>query len=275
MDQLGWSTPAALLASVLLYRLCRRDAGGFELDRVHPTICYESPRVAVWTAEGNHYGTRTYLYVDRAAASGVLVDASGGAAAWRAAAEAAGVTIRSVLLTHAHFDHIYAVADWAPLPVHLHAGDERQYALHGMPLAAGVPLAPWVARAMAVGTGARLARGPPTRPLVDGEALPVGAGRRLRVVHVPGHSPGSCVFLDEQEGVAFTGDFLFRRSVGRTDLGEASPRAMVGSLRRFAATADAARATLHLFPGHGASTTWAEERRHNPHVRAALAAHSP
>ena len=89
--------------------------------------------------------------------------------------------------------------------------------------------------------------------LEDGEEI---AGI-LRVLHVPGHSPGSIALVGE--GVAFSGDLLFAGSIGRTDLPGGSMEDMRDSLGRFLALPGNTR----VYPGHGEATTLEKERRTN------------
>ena len=83
----------------------------------------------------------------------------------------------------------------------------------------------------------------------------------LRVLHVPGHSPGSIALVGEE--IAFSGDLLFAGSIGRTDLPGGSMRDMRESLRRFLALPGNTR----VYPGHGDATTIEKERRTNPFLR--------
>ena len=80
----------------------------------------------------------------------------------------------------------------------------------------------------------------------------------LTVFHVPGHSPGSVVFVGQ--GVLFSGDLLFAGSIGRTDLPGGSGEEMEASLRRICTLPDDYR----VYPGHGEATTLGKEKRTNP-----------
>lgn len=80
----------------------------------------------------------------------------------------------------------------------------------------------------------------------------------LRVLHVPGHSPGSVVLVGN--GVLFSGDLLFAGSIGRTDFPGGSVEEMRESLRRILALPEDYR----VYPGHGETTTLKKERRENP-----------
>ena len=90
--------------------------------------------------------------------------------------------------------------------------------------------------------------------LEDDETLTL-AGIRLRVLHTPGHTKGSCCFLTD-EGQLFSGDTLFRRGWGRTDFPGGSEMEMAASLERLRALSPETR----VCPGHGLPTTIGEER---------------
>ena len=104
--------------------------------------------------------------------------------------------------------------------------------------------------------------------LDDGEVVK-GAGLQFSVIHTPGHTKGSVCFLfDTDEGtVLFSGDHLFRDSVGRTDLPGGSWEELMESMRAKILPLDDAVAVL---PGHGPSTTIGRERRMNPFVLEAV-----
>ncbi len=100
--------------------------------------------------------------------------------------------------------------------------------------------------------------------LTDDDVLRAGA-IELRCVHTPGHTPGSTSFALEHEGATtlFTGDTLFRGSVGRWDLGGTSLEDIVASIRRRLLVHDDASVVV---PGHGPATTIGTERRENPYL---------
>lgn len=101
------------------------------------------------------------------------------------------------------------------------------------------------------------------RLLSDGDVVTFGS-HALRVLHTPGHSHGSCLYYCEQEKTAFTGDTLFRMSIGRTDFPEGSWTEMQQSLSRIAALLPP---DTVIFPGHGPQSTIADELRYNPYLR--------
>lgn len=165
-----------------------------------------------------------------------------------------GLTTRQILLTHAHFDHV-ADTDRAinelGCQAWLHADD--------LPLYADVP---WQGAIF----GFKLA---PTRLPVSevkhGQVFDVFAECPIRVLHVPGHSPGSVAYHLATPGWAFAGDTLFYGGVGRTDLPGGSAQKLVTSIQE----------QLYRLPdetiviaGHGPTTTVGREKQSNPFVRA-------
>ena len=101
------------------------------------------------------------------------------------------------------------------------------------------------------------------RLLQDGDTIAFGT-HQLAVMHTPGHSHGSVLFYSEAEKTVFTGDTLFRMSIGRTDFPEGSWKEMEQSLHNVVARLP--RETTVL-PGHGPQTSIADEMRYNPYLR--------
>lgn len=159
------------------------------------------------------------------------------------------LTVRHLLLTHAHLDHIFGCAALAA-----HLGQSFQMHRADLPLLVHAPQ-------QAARFGLSIA--PPPEPghfLVEGDALSFG-DTTWRVLHTPGHSPGSICFYDARQGVVIGGDVLFRGSIGRTDLWQGSlPLLMTSIYQKLMTLPD----TTLLYPGHGRETTIGEERRNNP-----------
>ena len=166
------------------------------------------------------------------------------------ALEGAKLKAVALLHTHAHLDHITAsraVKESTGAPIRLHPADRPLYdalpeqaAFFG--LSADAPL-------------------PPDAPLSDGEIVRFGP-YRLRTIHTPGHTPGStCFLLEGDSPVLFSGDTLFRRSIGRTDLWGGDTEAILASIRDRLFPLDG---STPVVCGHGDDTTIAEEKRLNP-----------
>ena len=192
-----------------------------------------------------------YLLADSAAGVSVLVDPGAEPDRLIAAVKRSGTALEAVWLTHAHLDHIGAIAglkrQW-DVPVHLHPFDEPLYAM---------------ATRQALLYGVEFEQPPPTdHPLGDGDVLSIGA-YRFSVMHAPGHAPGHVVF--HGHGLAFVGDCLFAGSIGRTDLPLSNPKDLAASLERIASLPE----DTTVYPGHGPATSIGTEARTNPFLTGA------
>lgn len=95
----------------------------------------------------------------------------------------------------------------------------------------------------------------------DDEKIAFGT-HQLTVIPTPGHTPGGSTFYCANEGIAFTGDTLFRESIGRTDFAGGSMFMIINSLRELAQLPD----DTIVYPGHGSQTTIGYELAHNPYM---------
>ena len=101
------------------------------------------------------------------------------------------------------------------------------------------------------------------RLLQDGDTVTFGT-HTFTVMRTPGHSHGSALFYSEAEKTVFTGDTLFRMSIGRTDFPEGSWKEMEQSLHNVVARLPQETVVL---PGHGPKTSIADEMRYNPYLK--------
>lgn len=168
-----------------------------------------------------------------------------------------GDTVVEIWNTHGHIDHINAnaalKAAFPAAPIRIHALEQA-----------------WLGSALLCGASHF---GLPFHPSkadftwADGDTLEA-LGRRWRVHHTPGHSPGLCCLVCEEEKLLIAGDLLFQDSIGRTDLPGGSWDAMEASLR--ALFTGWGRDDWEVLPGHGPNTTVGRERSRNPFVREVL-----
>ena len=86
--------------------------------------------------------------------------------------------------------------------------------------------------------------------------------QRFTIIETPGHTPGSVFFYNEKEHIVFSGDTIFKRSIGRTDLEGGSMFQMIQTLRFVSQLPD----KTILYPGHGESTTIGDELSSNPYI---------
>ncbi|MDE7413576.1 MAG: MBL fold metallo-hydrolase [Muribaculaceae bacterium] len=98
--------------------------------------------------------------------------------------------------------------------------------------------------------------------LEAGDVIKVGTGE-LKVIHVPGHSPGSIALYDEKDGFVITGDALFSNSIGRTDLPGGDMRTLVEAIKKGLFTLPDSTV---VYPGHGPATTIGREKNTNPYL---------
>jgi hydroxyacylglutathione hydrolase len=199
-----------------------------------------------------------YVLAQRAGADAIVVDPGQRAMGQlRRILDENRLTPAAVLLTHGHIDHIWSaqkVADTYGCPAYIHPEDRFMLS---------DPIKGFGPRIGQIAFGA-LFREPKQVIELDRDGDKVDLGDTVVTVdHTPGHTRGSVVFRVDGDGseIVFTGDTLFRQSVGRTDLPGGSGRDLLGSIVTKLMVLDDDTVVL---PGHGEKSTIGFERRANP-----------
>ncbi|MBE3587925.1 MAG: MBL fold metallo-hydrolase [Thermoanaerobacteraceae bacterium] len=193
--------------------------------------------------------TNCYLVYNSSGREGIVIDPGDRSAAlWQRITER-GLKVTKIINTHGHIDHIGG-NDWlrelTGAAVFIHPADRRCYGDVN-----------YNCSYISMPTVVKDADG----TITEGDVIDVG-GVGLRVIHTPGHSPGSICLL--APGALFCGDTLFAGSVGRTDFPGGSEPVMLNSLREKIMTLPD---DLAVYPGHGPSTQIGTERRNNPFLQ--------
>jgi hydroxyacylglutathione hydrolase len=181
--------------------------------------------------------------------SGLIVDPGDEPERILAAVEQMGTKIEAILITHCHFDHIGAVAPVATVT--------------GAPVYCPELERPVLADIMAFVPYPGI--GPfesyeADETLKGGETLELG-GMTIDVIFTPGHSPGHVTYVVRGEEAMFSGDVLFKGSVGRVDLPGGDGPTLLGSLRQLL---DSHPPETGVYPGHMETTTLGAEQATNP-----------
>jgi glyoxylase-like metal-dependent hydrolase (beta-lactamase superfamily II) len=202
--------------------------------------------VYVKTITVGAFQENSYLVVDDRSSRAVIVDPGSEGERLVEAIDRSGATLEAIWITHAHVDHVGAIAfvkrKW-DVPIYLHPLDRRLYDAAGLQAQVyGLPFEEPPA---------------PDHEFADGQQIKVGDAE-MTVLHAPGHSPGHVVI--HGNGIALVGDCLFAGSIGRTDLPFSNPPQLAASLEKISALPP----ETVVYPGHGMETTIGQERLSNP-----------
>jgi Zn-dependent hydrolases, including glyoxylases len=183
----------------------------------------------------------------------VVIDPGGDTEIISAEVKRLGLRVETVLLTHAHVDHIGGVDEllalWPGAVLACSAETSRR---------AGDPKLN-----LSVFMGAPVTAGPAARIIADGDEFEA-AGMKWKAVEIPGHDPGEMVYILDGGMTVFTGDTLFEGSIGRSDFPGGDGAALVAGVKALLATLPP---DATIYPGHGGETTARIERDYNPFLR--------
>lgn len=195
---------------------------------------------------------------DEASKAGLVFDPGGDVDRILAAIDETGATIERIVLTHGHLDHAGGAAALRDAlgeryghPVPIEGPDRRDgFLLEGIE-----------AQAASFGFEARSVT--PDRWLSEGEVVTLGP-HSFDILHCPGHTPGSLVYVNKAAGFAIVGDVLFQGSIGRTDFPYGDHPALIDAIKtKLLPLGD----EMQFLPGHGPGSTMGEERVRNPFLQ--------
>lgn len=193
------------------------------------------------------FQVNNYLIIDENSKDAVLIDAGGDFEATKKLADENNVTIKYLLNTHGHMDHIAGVHDLqSKLNVKMFLNQEDEFLIAMMKdhlASCGMP---------------QYEKPKVDEYVKDGEELKFG-NLIFKAIHTPGHTPGGICYLIEN--TLFSGDTLFKDSVGRTDLPGGSYNQLEKSVKEKLFTLND---NITAYPGHGPSTTIGYEKKFNP-----------
>lgn len=154
------------------------------------------------------------------------------------------LTVKHILLTHEHWDHIGAVAHFQKSGAKVYMSKEDASLLK---------------EDFASGDYESIPKFTPDQLVGEGDTLSLG-NKDIKVIHTPGHTAGCVCYIVEDS--LFSGDTLFQRCIGRTDLPTGDHKTILVSLKRLVGLDK----NYCVYPGHGDSTSIEDERRYNPYV---------
>jgi glyoxylase-like metal-dependent hydrolase (beta-lactamase superfamily II) len=188
-------------------------------------------------------GVNAYLVADAAAKEACLIDPGDDAGKIKDFITENGFDLKFIINTHGHGDHIGANGSFK-VPIYIHSLDKDFLTDPSLNLSRMFFFS--------------IKSPPAAKLLYDGDVIRLGS-LEFKVIHTPGHTPGSITLI--LGGIAFTGDTLFRSSVGRTDFDYGSEEALFESIKtKLMALSD----NTVVYPGHGEPSTIGEERANNP-----------
>ena len=210
--------------------------------------------MTVKTFNNNDMGQNIYLYYDKNSGEGVLIDSGCSESDKNAIAafiDKNNITIKGILLTHGHYDHIIAINEMKMLTSPMVYSHEIEKEILENPNLN-----------LSVNIGMNLSV-TPANFFTGGDVFQIG-NNTLKVLHTPGHTPGGVCYYDEKNSILFSGDTLFEESIGRSDFPLGNHQTLIRNIMEKLITLPN---DTKVYPGHGPSTTIGHEKLNNPFLK--------
>jgi len=196
----------------------------------------------------NPYGQNIYVYFDSETREGVVIDSGDSFETVRKVLEQNDITLKAILLTHGHFDHTFSVNELRALtnaPVYAHVDETEllRNAEYNRSSLRGIEI---IVEA--------------DKHFSDGDVFEISANGKLKVIHTAGHTAGGVCYYDEENAFLFTGDTLFKETIGRTDMPTGNHDTLLKSIREKLFILPE---NVTVFAGHEDSSTIAHEKKYN------------
>lgn len=191
-------------------------------------------------------GSNTYIFYNEESKHGVIIDC--GCRAYNAVehTDKNGIIIDYIILTHGHFDHVDYIDEYVS------AYPNAKLICHEDEIK--VLLDPEATLSAMISTSKKYNY--PYITVCEGDIVTLDGGTSLKIIHSPGHTPGSMCLLCEDEQIIFTGDVLFASGYGRTDFKHGSYSDMIASLKRLLSLNE----NITFFAGHNEASKIGNER---------------
>ena len=193
-------------------------------------------------------GANCYIIGCEETREGAIIDPGGGASSILRVVQEEKLTIKYIINTHGHIDHIGAntkVKEATGADILIHEKDAKMLTS--------------AAANFSMFMGQRITSPAASRLLKDGDIIKIGTTIELLVIHTPGHTPGGICL--KTGNIIFSGDTLFAGSIGRTDFPGGSYKTLISSITEKLMCFDD---KVVVYPGHMQPTTIGFERKHNP-----------
>ena len=196
------------------------------------------------------FGATTYLVYEEKSLEGAIIDCTSSIDEIEKEIKKRNIKLKYILITHGHFDHVYCIAKmkekFPSAPVMIHKDDMDL--LNQIPIQCSM-------------TGIKEIKVPCIDGLLDENSKNLTLGNKeIKIIHTKGHSKGGVCYLIDN--ILFSGDTLFKGSIGRCDLFGGDYKEIENSIKNKLFTLDE---NITVYPGHGDKTSIKYEKKYNPY----------